>query len=84
MSEYVDNHPLGRDFPEYKAEIHELKMHDAHFARCMEEYEALDKEIVRAEQGVEHIDDLALDTKKMERVHMKDELHEMLRKAHQE
>ncbi|PID62621.1 MAG: GTP-binding protein [Gammaproteobacteria bacterium] len=81
MSEFVDNHPLGRDLPEYKYEIHKLKMHDAHFAKQMERYEEIDKEIVRNEQGLEHMDDLHLDGLKMQRVQLKDELVEMLRQA---
>lgn len=80
MSEFVDNHPLGRDLPELKEAIHDMKMGDAHFARLMENYEALDKDIVRIEQGVEHLGDLELDGLKMQRVKLKDELHEMLRK----
>lgn len=79
MSELVDNHPLSSDFPEMKASIHALKMSDAHFSGLMEKYEALDKEIVRAEQGVEHRDDLELDGLKMQRVELKDTLYEMLR-----
>ncbi len=79
MSEFVDNHPLGRDLPEYKEEIHALKLNDAHFVRLMERYETLDKEIVRAEQGLEYHEDLELDGMKMERVKLKDELVEMLR-----
>ena len=82
MSQFVDNHPLARDLPEFKDAIHDLKMGDAHFSRLMENYEALDKSIVRAEQGVEHIEDLELDGMKMQRVQLKDELHAML-KNHQ-
>lgn len=78
MSKFVDNHPLTRDFPDDKDAIHELKTRDAHFSRLMEEYEALDKEIVRAEQGVDHLGDLALDELKMKRVHQKDELYKII------
>lgn len=81
MSQLVDNHPLARDLPEHKDTIHTLKMNDAHFSKIMEEYEVLDKEIVRAEQGVENIADPELDGMKMKRVKMKDELLAMLQKA---
>ncbi len=81
MSGYVDNHPLARDLPEYRDAIHKLKMSNNHFHRKMTEYETLDKEIVRFEQGVENIDDLELDGMKMQRVKKKDELTEMLRNA---
>lgn len=81
MSQFVDNHPLARDLPEHKDTIHVLKMNDAHFAKIMEEYEVLDKGIVRAEQGLEHIADLELDGMKMKRVQMKDDLLAHLQKA---
>ena len=80
MSKLVDNHPLARDLPEYKAAIHDLKSNNAHFSRLMEEYEALDKQVVRIEQNVERADDLELDNMKMQRVQKKDYLVEMLRK----
>jgi len=79
MSGLVDNHPLARDLPEFREAIHQLKTNDNHFQKMMIKYEALDKEIVRAEQGVEHIDDLELDNMKMRRVSLKDELVEILR-----
>lgn len=81
MSQLVDNHPLARDLPEHKDAIHDLKMNDAHFSRLMEEYETLDKEIVRIEQGLEHVADLELDGMKMRRVKMKDDLLVLVQKG---
>ncbi|MGB7298156.1 MAG: DUF465 domain-containing protein [Burkholderiaceae bacterium] len=78
MSEYVDNHPLGRDFPTMRDKIHELKTSDAHFRRLMQEYEDIDRSVVRAEQGVDHLSDLALEAIKTKRVHLKDQLYAML------
>jgi len=74
MSQYVDNHSLAQDLPEFKEAIHDLKMNDAHFSRILANYEELDKEIVRAEQGLEHVPDLELDALKMKRVQLKDDL----------
>ncbi len=78
MSEFVDNHPLSRDFPEHKQHITTLKGSNAHFSKLMAEYEVMDKEIVRVEQGLEFKDDLELDGLKMKRVKLKDELFGML------
>ena len=78
MSEFVDNHPLSRDFPEHKQHITTLKGSNAHFAKLMAEYEVMDKEIVRVEQGLEFKEDLELDGLKMQRVKLKDELFSML------
>ena len=74
MSQYVDNHSLAQDLPEYREAIHDLKMNSAHFARILREYEELDKKIVRTEQGLEHIPDLELDALKLKRVQIKDDL----------
>jgi len=81
MSGLVDNHPLSRDLPKFKEQIHSLKMENNHFSRLMDKYEELDKEIVRIEQGVEYRDDLTLDGMKSKRVHLKDELVSIIQKA---
>ncbi len=75
MSGLVDNHPLSRDLPELKDSIHALKLDDAHFAKELERYEALDKEIVRIEQGLELRTDDELEALKVQRVHLKDALY---------
>ncbi|MFT5896553.1 MAG: hypothetical protein ACI8VW_003436 [bacterium] len=81
MSQYVDNHSLAQDHPESKDAIHEMKMSNAHFSRILEKYEKLDKEIVRMEQGLEPVSDLELDTLKLSRVQLKDDLMNQLQKA---
>lgn len=78
---HVDHHPLINDFPEWKATLHRLRMEDAHFARQAEEYEALDKRICRIEEGIELLDDAALNALKMDRVALKDELARQLKRA---
>lgn len=75
---YVDKHPLATDFPELRDRIHALKTSDAHFAKLVTEYEALDREIIRIEEGIEHRSDEALEHLKMRRVQLKDELYAML------
>jgi uncharacterized protein YdcH (DUF465 family) len=81
MSQFVDNHSLAQDLPEYREAIHNLKMNNAHFSRILEEYETLDKQIVRVEQGLEHLPDLELDGMKMKRVQLKDNLLDQLKQA---
>lgn len=76
-----DNHPLARDFPEFKDKIHELKTGNNHFARLHTEYEEVDKAVVRLETGVEHSSDAELEARKLKRVHLKDELYAMLKAA---
>ncbi|MGE0311231.1 MAG: YdcH family protein [Lautropia sp.] len=81
MSQLVDNHPLSRDFPEFKAEIHRLKQDNAHFVKLNDEYEAVDKAIVRAEQGLEHLGHDQLESMKQQRVRLKDQLYALIRPA---
>lgn len=77
---HIDHHPLIAEFPEHRDAIHRLKSSDAHFARLMSEYEEMDKAVVRAENGVEHLGDLALEELKKKRLHLKDELSKILSK----
>ncbi|MEZ5739522.1 MAG: YdcH family protein [Burkholderiaceae bacterium] len=81
MSESVDNHPLGRDFPESRDAIHKLKTGNAHFANLMHKYEEIDRAIVRAEQGVEHVSAEQLEPMKVQRVRLKDQLYQMIVEA---
>ena len=75
---YIDKHALSSDFPEFRDRIHTLKTSNAHLARLSGEYEALDREIIRVEEGIEHRSDEALEHLKMRRVRLKDELYSML------
>ncbi len=81
MSQLVDNHPLSRDFPELKDTIHRLKQDNAHFARLNEAYESVDKAVVRAEQGLEHLAHEQLEALKVQRVKLKDQLYAILKPA---
>ncbi|WP_119155026.1 YdcH family protein [Caldimonas tepidiphila] len=74
----VEPHSLSRDFPELKERIHSLKS-DAHFARLQQEYETLDRQICRFEEGIEHASDEEVERLKMRRVHLKDELYGLLK-----
>lgn len=77
----VDKHDLVHELPEYRDQIHELKMNDHHFQRLFTEYHDLDHEIHRIEQGVENTSDEYLETKKKERLALKDAMYHMLQKA---
>lgn len=80
----ADNHDLAHEMPEYKEAIHKLKMNDGHFARLFDEYEVVNKEVLRIEKGVEAASDERLETLKKERLALKDEMRDMLDKASQE
>lgn len=75
------HHDLSHEFPEYKERIHELKMNDHHFSRLYQEYEALDKEVYRIEEGIETPSDQYTEELKLKRVKLKDELFAIIQKA---
>lgn len=74
----LEKHDLVHEFPEQRARIHELKTHDAHFARLFAEYHDVDHEVRRIEQELETPADAVIEQLKLRRVHLKDELYRML------
>jgi len=74
----VDHHPLSTEFPEFKQAIHELKADNTHFAKLFAEYDETDKAINRAENGAEHLGDVALEGLKKMRLSLKDQLFHIL------
>ncbi|PXX35355.1 YdcH family protein [Undibacterium pigrum] len=77
----VDHHPLSTEFPEFKQAIHELKADNAHFAKLFAEYDETDKAINRAENGAEHLGDVALEGLKKLRLSLKDQLFHILQSS---
>lgn len=71
-------HQLAADFPEYAGKIHDLRQSDAHFARLVAEYDAVNEVVHKAESDLEPMDDLALEAKRKERVRLKDEIFALL------
>jgi uncharacterized protein YdcH (DUF465 family) len=63
---------------EYKEEIHELKMSNAHFAKVFEKHNALDQKIEHAEVGDVPMTDVELETLKKEKLLLKDEAYKMI------
>jgi len=74
-----EKHDLHHEFPEFKEEIHHLKMNDAHFSRLFKEYHELDHEVIRIEKGVETTSDDYLEQQKKQRLHLKDALFTLLK-----
>ena len=76
-----EKHDLIHELPEYREDIHNLKMTDKHFARLFKEYHEIDHEVRRIETGKETTSDDYLDEKKKKRLHLKDNLLEIIKKA---
>lgn len=78
---FGEHHHLVKEFPEYKDEIHELKTSDAHFSKLYGEYNDLDNNIYRIEEGIENTSDDVLEEMKKKRLALKDELLAMLKQV---
>ncbi|SPH18532.1 hypothetical protein DEA8626_02071 [Defluviimonas aquaemixtae] len=71
-------HELHEEFPADADKIHELKTSNAHFARLADEYHTLNREVHRAETGVEPVGDLVETEMRKKRAFLKDEIARML------
>lgn len=71
-------HELADDFPGQTDKIHALKTANAHFARLMDEYHEINREVHRAETNVEPVDQMAETEMRKKRMALKDEIVRML------
>lgn len=76
-----EKHDLVHELPEHRDAIHDLKMNNQHFSRLFDKYHKVDQEVHRIETGVETTSDDYLDNKKRQRLHLKDELFQMIKSA---
>ena len=74
-------HDLISELPEFKDKIHDLKISDNHFAKLFAEYHEVNKEVLRIEGEGELVSDQYFEETKKRRLHLKDELFEILNKA---
>ena len=63
---------------EYKNEIHELKLSNAHFAKIFDKHNALDQKIEDVEAERTILTDVELETLKKEKLLLKDEAYKMI------
>ena len=75
---FGEHHRLAEEFPEFKERIHELKTHNAHFARLYEQYQEVDHEVYRIEEQIETPSDEYTEELKKKRLLIKDQLFEIL------
>lgn len=71
-------HQIAEEFPEHVGTIRQLRETDGHFRRIMEEYDAVNRGIHRAETDIEPADDLRMTDMRKERMRLKDEIYGML------
>jgi len=77
----LTHHPLVKEFPEYKEQIHNLKMTNNHFSKLMKEYEEVDKHVFRIESDEEPTGDEYIRDLKKKRLKIKDELHRIIKET---
>jgi len=68
-------------FPEYRDLITQLKATDRHFLNLFEKHNELDQRIKNMESGIEPATNLDIEALKREKLALKDELYQILRKA---
>ena len=76
-----EKHDLIHELPEYRETIHNLKMTDSHFAKLFDEYHEVDHEVHRIESNIETTSDEYLESMKKQRLHLKDELFQLIKNA---
>ncbi|KZY72557.1 GTP-binding protein [Oleiphilus sp. HI0071] len=75
----IEKHDLIHELPEYRDQIHELKMNNAHFAKLFDQYHDVDHEVHRIETGAETPSDDYVEERKKVRLKLKDQLFAMLK-----
>ena len=71
-------HDLYEDFPEKAEAIHALKAKDAHFARLVDEYHAVNRAVHRAETRVDVLSAEHETELRQTRMRLKDDIWRML------
>ena len=77
----VIHHDLAHEFPEFRDQIHQLKISNAHFSKLFDEYHVVNSEVMRLEAEGMPVGDEAFENIKKRRLHLKDELYNMLKSA---
>ncbi|MDP3520646.1 MAG: YdcH family protein [Hydrogenophaga sp.] len=68
-------------FPEYRDLITKLKGHDAHFTRLFDKHNELDQAIKNMESRLVAATEVEIETKKKEKLLLKDQLYAHLKKV---
>lgn len=77
----LEKHSLLKDFPEHHHTIRHLKMNDKHFVKLFDLYHQLDDEVHHLEQANGPVADDYLESLKMNRVQLKDQLFSLIIKT---
>ncbi|UCB55025.1 MAG: DUF465 domain-containing protein [Thiotrichales bacterium] len=78
---FGEKHDLVHELPEHRERIQQLKTTDKHFEKLFDEYNELDDQILRMEEGFETPSDEVLEELKKKRLFLKDQLYSMIMNA---
>lgn len=73
-----EKHDLIHELPEHREAIHKLKTSNRHFARLFDDYHKTDDEVHHIETGIKTTSDEYLESRKKQRLFLKDQLFEMI------
>lgn len=73
------SHELQKEFPDLAQRVEQLKAGNPHFARRLDDYNGLDKDIVKVEDGKAAMEEFRLEELKKKRLQLKDELYQLLK-----
>jgi uncharacterized protein len=76
----ITTHPIVNEFPEYLDKIKDLYHHNEEFLVLLRSYSAIDQEIYEIEKGEIPLNDDELTHKRKDRVFLKDEIYNFLKK----
>ena len=76
---FGEQHDLHHEFPEFNDKIRDMKMNDGHFKKLFGEYDELAHEMIRIQQEIETPSDDFIESLKVKRLRLKDELYSMLK-----
>ncbi len=74
-----EKHDLAHELPEYREQITELKQSNPHFARLYSQYNDLDVQVRKIEEGFENTSDEYIEGLKKQRLQLKDELFSIIK-----
>lgn len=74
-------HTLHDEFPAEAQKISALKVSDAHFARLLKDYDAVNDKVHRAQSRLDLLTDAEEEVLRKQRSHLKDQIAAALRKA---
>lgn len=74
----MEKHDLHHEFPQLTDRITEFKTNNHHFKKLFDDYHLINKEIHHIESGAENTTDMVLTELRKKRLHLKDELYNLL------